>query len=241
MSIDLMSAVWKRGPADTTMRFVLLALADHANDQGYCWPGYDGLAAKCAISRRTAVRAIKQLEVDGWLTLEHRAANGKTMSNGYHLSLAKLGVTPSHPTSRRGDTVTPVGVTQDHPRGDRVSPIGVTECHPNLHLEPSINHQGEPSAAEAERPRAVKRRAAAAAHPRLKAIGLGTNAKTLALLELPHFDDDYAAAMVAWAQRAGKETGLAIKKIEDGDPVPGSRPVDLTRQIPADLADIIQR
>jgi hypothetical protein len=82
---------------------------------------------------------------------------------------------------------------------------------------------------------------AAAVHPRLKAIGLGTNAKTLALLELPHFDDDYAAAMVAWAQRAGKETGLAIKKIEDGDPVPGSRPVDLTRQIPADLADIIQR
>jgi hypothetical protein len=116
----------------------------------------------------------------------------------------------------------------------------VTECHPNLHLEPSINHQEEPSAAEAERPRAVKRRAAAAVHPRLKAIGLGTNSRTLALLELPHFDDGYAAEMVAWAQRAGKEPGLAIKKIEDGDPVPGSRPVDLSRQIPADLRDIIQ-
>lgn len=81
---------------------------------------------------------------------------------------------------------------------------------------------------------------AAAVHPRLKAIGLGTNARTLALLELPHFDDDYAAEMLAWAERAGREPGLAIKKIEDGDPVPGPRPVDLTRQIPAEYSDIIQ-
>jgi hypothetical protein len=86
----------------------------------------------------------------------------------------------------------------------------------------------------------VKRRAAAAVHPRLKAIGLGTNSRTLALLELPHFDDGYAAEMVDWAHRNGRELGIAIKKIEDGDPVPGSRPVDLTRQIPADLRDIIQ-
>jgi hypothetical protein len=42
-------------------------------------------------------------------------------------------------------------------------------------------------------------------------------------------------------RKNGDKPGLAITRMLDGDPVPGSRPVDLTRQIPADLADIIQR
>jgi hypothetical protein len=241
MSIDLMSAVFERGPKDTTQRFVLLALADRANHEGYCWPSYADIAARCAISRSTAIRAVKALEADGWLTRQERwrPDQSQQATNGYFISRHRLGVVSL--CDQGGVTVPPPLVAQRHQGSSTVTLGVVAQCDPNPHIEPSNNHQGEPSTAEAERLPAVKRRAAAAVHPRLKAIGLGTNAKTLALLELPHFDDDYAAAMVAWAQRAGKETGLAIKKIEDGDPVPGPRPVDLTRQIPADLADIIQR
>jgi hypothetical protein len=111
----------------------------------------------------------------------------------------------------------------------------VTGGNPEAETEADSRNRKQIAETEAE---ADKNAAAAAAvNPRLQAIGLGTNARTLALLELPNFDAEYAAEMVAWAERNGRDLGLAIKKIEDGDPVPGQR----ERQIPAELADVITR
>jgi hypothetical protein len=145
MSIELMTAVWKAGPDNITQRFVLLALADHANDHGYCWPSYEHVAMKCCLSRRTVIRVVKELEEAGWLTRQRRAESGKDMTNGFWLSKQRLGVTQDHPRgdtrSLRGDTRTPLGVTHDHPGGDTRSPVGVTHDHPNLHSESSMNRQ----------------------------------------------------------------------------------------------------
>ena len=220
-----MSAVWKRGPSDMAQRFVLLTLADRANAEGYCWPSYKDIADRCAMSRSTAIRAVRALEAEGWVTRVTRWRDDRPeqTSNGYYINMERLGVVAErhHPSG----TVTPPSST--------VTLGVVAERYPNPQLESSIKSKRETSVAEAERGVA----AAAAINPRLQALGLGTNARTLALLKLPHFDDDYAAGMVAWAERNGRDLGLAIKKIEDGDPVPGQR----ERQIPADLLEVITR
>ena len=77
MSIRIMTAVW-----DTTLpdseKIVLLALADCANDEGWCWPGMETLAAKCSKSDRTVQKAISALCAAGHLTRIERPGRGWT-------------------------------------------------------------------------------------------------------------------------------------------------------------------
>lgn len=86
-----MAAVWDHGPDNPTQRFVLLALADYADHDGSCYPSYNKTAQRCAISRSTAMRAIKKLAKDGWLTIETQTRdNGSHTSNRIFLNLERL-------------------------------------------------------------------------------------------------------------------------------------------------------
>ena len=114
MSVKLMAAIWDHGPNNPTQRFVLLALADYADYDGSCFPSYNKTAERCAISRSTAVRTIKALEKEGWLTIENQMRdNGSYTSNRVYLNLERLlgGSTVTPPSS----TVTP-GWGQDDTR-----------------------------------------------------------------------------------------------------------------------------
>jgi len=87
MSFDLQKAVWKYGPDDPTQHHVLLALADYANDDGGgVYPAIDTIAAKCRLSRSTAIRALKGLADGGWI---ERQRHGQS-SNSYLIHVAKL-------------------------------------------------------------------------------------------------------------------------------------------------------
>jgi Helix-turn-helix domain len=55
---------------------MLLALADHANDEGACYPSVIGLAKKCAISERNAQLLLRELESSGELLTELSAGRG---------------------------------------------------------------------------------------------------------------------------------------------------------------------
>lgn len=102
MSVKLMAAVWDHGPDNPTQRFVLLALADYADHDGSCYPSYNKTAQRCAISRSTAMRAIKRLAKDGWLTIETQTRNnGSHTSNRIFLNLDRLtgGSTTPPPSS----------------------------------------------------------------------------------------------------------------------------------------------
>lgn len=68
MAIKIMSKVWDNGPAGQSECFVLLALADYANDDGECWPSVDGIAKKCRLSERGVRKILRRLEDDGWIT-----------------------------------------------------------------------------------------------------------------------------------------------------------------------------
>ena len=61
MSVTAMSWAWKQ-PLDPTTKFILLALADHANDVDFtCWPSLNSLQKKTGFSRPTIWKAIDRL------------------------------------------------------------------------------------------------------------------------------------------------------------------------------------
>jgi hypothetical protein len=121
MSVKAMAWAWELPDVSSTEVLVLVALADHADHKGICWPGQDGIAIKCRLSRETVNRAIKRLEERGHLFIENRRDPlGRPVSNYYRLSLKVGGnVTESHTGY----------VTDDH--------VTVTDDHTNHHKEPS--------------------------------------------------------------------------------------------------------
>lgn len=120
MSVRIMSQVWDLA-LPSHLKLVLLAVADHADDEGYCYPGQARLAAKCGVSVRALRDSIRQLEAAGLLQVTQR---GKTTTNLYRV------VTGSPP---------PVTVESDRQPtagGDRQPTAGVTGS------PPPPNHQG---------------------------------------------------------------------------------------------------
>ena len=67
MSIKLMAMVWESGPEDHAQKLVLLAIADHANDEGMAYPSMARIARKCSMTERGARAVIRKLESAGWL------------------------------------------------------------------------------------------------------------------------------------------------------------------------------
>lgn len=60
MSIKLMDKAWESG-YDTGPKFVLLALCDNANDQGFCWPSISTIARKCGMTERSVYNHLNTL------------------------------------------------------------------------------------------------------------------------------------------------------------------------------------
>jgi len=62
-----MSSVWEEGPPDRSCRFVLLCLADHADDEGRCWPSVATIARKTCMTERGVRKILRRLEDEGYL------------------------------------------------------------------------------------------------------------------------------------------------------------------------------
>ena len=59
-------------PLEPRAKLTLLAIADHADDEGVAWPSRDRVAEKSSQSRATVIRKIKDLEELGLLALFQR-------------------------------------------------------------------------------------------------------------------------------------------------------------------------
>ena len=69
-------------------KFVLVVLADAANDQGICWPCVATIAGAVGVSKRTVQRAIQLLINRELITAEQRyRSDGSCSSNRYRLLL----------------------------------------------------------------------------------------------------------------------------------------------------------
>lgn len=109
-----MNWAWEQ-PLPPVPKLVLMALADNADDHGYCWPKMKTIAAKCSTSERTVQRTIKTLLVAGMLKKDARFdASGRQVSNGYTLALTYPDKLSPLADDRAGEGDTPVtpGVTQ---------------------------------------------------------------------------------------------------------------------------------
>lgn len=106
-----MSRVWDLD-IPSHLKLVLLAIADHANDDGWAYPGQKSLGVKCSIKPRQVRANIAELEQRGLLE-RHRRGSMRT-------NLYRVTVTGSTPP------VTAGGVTGSTPPPDRYPTTAVT-------------------------------------------------------------------------------------------------------------------
>ena len=81
-----MAKAWEM-PIPSGQKMVLLALCDHANDDGECYPSQKKLAKKCSMSSRAISNHIKWLHDCGILESERRQTTNVRKSNRYFISL----------------------------------------------------------------------------------------------------------------------------------------------------------
>jgi len=105
-----------------TPKLVLLVLADHADDKGFCFPGVDTIARRASVSERTLTRVLASLEENGYIARSRRhLSNGNRTSDGYLL-------TPDKATEWRVD--------QPPSETDQPPTVAATEEPP---VEPPVN------------------------------------------------------------------------------------------------------
>ena len=79
-------------------KFVLVVLADAADDEGICWPRISTIAERVGVSTRTVQRAIQYLVQRKLVTVEPRLRpDGSSSSNRYRLMLTEGGDNLSPP------------------------------------------------------------------------------------------------------------------------------------------------
>jgi hypothetical protein len=89
MSVKVMQLIWERAPyVEHGLILVLLALADWANDEGFCWPSMDLLAEKSRQSRRNISYVLKRLEDDEVIDLQR--GNGRGHATHYRINIERM-------------------------------------------------------------------------------------------------------------------------------------------------------
>jgi DNA-binding transcriptional ArsR family regulator len=128
MSIEALNWAWEQPVAKAANKLVLLALADHANGDGECWPSMKRIADRSDISARHVSRAITELIDLGLVEKANRRRyGGQYRGWDYRLlvhrtpaSIGPLGpVTSGHGRPSPADT----GVRSELPENRKEEPI----------------------------------------------------------------------------------------------------------------------
>lgn len=139
MSIRLMTDVWDLpGVGSATTRLVLLALADQANEDGFCWPFMATIASRADCGLSTARKACADLEAKGFLRRRlQKSADGDNDRSVYYLNAELITRLAGAARSERGAA-----------RIERGGPPGSGGGAARIWRDnPHENHQEEPSAA----------------------------------------------------------------------------------------------
>lgn len=129
MSIKLMSVVWE-ADLPSADKFLLLAIADSASDEGWCWPSTETLARKMSKTRRSVFNALATVEK----YLEKHQREGR--STIYRLMVDRLPMLPPRTATNHNELVRTEG-------GEKISPVqkshtGYAKTAPRTVKEPSI-------------------------------------------------------------------------------------------------------
>lgn len=138
MSFKVTNWVWARSESRNGARLVMLALADRADDDGFCWPSIDDLAERTRLSPRAVQKGIAALVKDGELKVEN--GGGRHRSNRYQIvpkPCTSDGVTDQEP--RTSDGVSP----EETPNFEAETPNSATET-PNFATRNPVQSAPEP-------------------------------------------------------------------------------------------------
>lgn len=102
MSIKIMSAIFESETLGPTERLIMLALADHADDTGRCYPSMQRLCQRTGLSERAVQTNIKKLQGQGYIKVV--SGGGKGRPNIYFVSANPASETP-HQKPRFSNTV----------------------------------------------------------------------------------------------------------------------------------------
>lgn len=131
MSIEALNWAWDQPVDKAVNKLVLLALADHSNADGECWPSMKRIAERSDISARHVSRAISELVDLGLVEKAARRRHGGQFRGwDYRLNIQRTSASSGHGRP----------VTSGH---GRPSPADT-----GVRSEPSENSQVEPLAAE---------------------------------------------------------------------------------------------
>jgi Helix-turn-helix domain len=138
VSVKIMARVWE---LDLPLRdkFVLLGFADHADDDGHCFPSMARIAWKCGLSRATVKRSVKVLLGTGILVRPKGYKLGRSAKTLYTIRCDK-GVKLPPFTSKW---------VSEREKGSSETVKGVTAMTPESSLQPS--YKPKPRASRASR------------------------------------------------------------------------------------------
>jgi len=148
-----MDRVWSVSTQKGSALLLMLAIADHAADDGYCWPKTETLASKIRMSVRTVYRLIDSIEKDGELyVIRNNRNNRYVVTLGIEQDELVEILKGRKEADAIRDILSPDKVTRD----TDVTSIGDTDvtsevtqlCHPN-HQEPSVNRHEKTEDADA--------------------------------------------------------------------------------------------
>lgn len=131
MSIEAMSWAWQQDTPNAPAKLVLLAIADHANGDGYCWPSMGRIGRMVGLSLRQVSNHVTALEAAGLVVkAERRRHEGQLRGWTYYVPFDK----PAKVQAATSGSPLPVA------SGNAVPPPAAAHCR----TEPPGNHQVEP-------------------------------------------------------------------------------------------------
>lgn len=92
MSIEAMNWALKQPFEKSSYKFVMLILANHADQDGVCWPSVASIIESTCLEKKAVQRALKYLRDEGWLvdTGERKGLTKQVIK--YRLDLSKVGL-----------------------------------------------------------------------------------------------------------------------------------------------------
>lgn len=78
-----------RQPGKTNEKFLLIVIANYADERGCAWPSVERLCADTGMSRATVKRTLKKLETDGYVT-RHKRVKGRLQTSNLYTLRGKL-------------------------------------------------------------------------------------------------------------------------------------------------------
>lgn len=147
MSVKIMAAVFESTTLGPTERLVMLALADHADDAGRCYPAMGRLCQRTGLSDRAIQKNVKALVEAGYLTVAQNAGQGG--ANVYIVHPTPEPRSPRNDVHPRTTFTTPPNVVRQTPerRSDKPSRTIIEPSD----LTPSPSGQGDMFAKTAKR------------------------------------------------------------------------------------------